>query len=158
MATIAEKLLTADQFALLPEPEDGSRQELIRGVVVTMPPPKGPHGQCCSNIAGQLWNFVRLHKCGRVLSNDTGMLTGKDPDSVRGGDIFYWSYERLPVLPEDEYIKVAANLAVEVRSPSTEDEAIHEKVVEYLHAGVTLVWVADPKERTVTIYRTPNEG
>jgi len=33
------KLLTAEEFAELPNPEDGSRQELVRGVVLTMPRP-----------------------------------------------------------------------------------------------------------------------
>lgn len=158
MATVSEKLLTAREFSSLPDPGDGARQELVRGVVVTMPPPKGPHGQCCANIAAILWHFVRQHKLGRVLSNDTGLLTGTNPDTVRGADILYWSYQRLPSLPEDVYISVPADLAVEVRSPSNDDGDMHEKVVEYLEAGVALVWVVDPRERTVTIYRTAAEG
>lgn len=158
MATVSEKLLTAREFSRLPEPPEGARQELIRGVIVTMPPPKGPHGQCCANIAAILWHFVRLHKLGRILSNDTGLLTGTNPDTVRGGDILYWSYRRLPDLPEDVYISVPADLAVEVRSPSNNDEAVLEKVTEYLRAGVTLVWVVGPKERTATVYRIGAEG
>lgn len=158
MATVSEKLLDARTFARLPQPPDGSRQELVQGVVVTMPPPRGLHGRCCANITAILWHFVRQHKLGRVLSNDTGVLTTTDPDTVRGGDVLYFSYNRLPTLPEEEYIRVAPELAVEVRSPSNEDETVHDKVVEYLNAGVSLVWVADPKERTVTVYRTPDEG
>jgi len=158
MATVTEQLLDAYAFARLPQPPDGSRQELVQGVVIAMPPPKGPHGQCCLNIGAILWNFVRRQRLGRVLSNDTGVLTTTNPDTVRGGDVLYFSYDRLPTLPEDEYIRVAPELVVEVRSPSNEDEALHDKVVEYLNAGVFLVWVADPKERTVTVYRTPDQG
>ena len=32
-------------------------------------------------------------------------------------------------------------------------EQIDEKVDDYLRAGVALVWVIDPHDRTVTIYR-----
>lgn len=123
-----------------------------------MPPPKGPHGQCCANIAAILWHFVRSRKCGRILSNDTGVLLGTNPDTVRGGDVLYWTYERLPELPVGAYIPVPPDLAVEVRSPSSEDGDIHEKVVDYLQAGVRIVWVVDPAERTATIYRQPDEG
>ncbi len=129
-----------------------------RGLSLPCLRPRAPMANAALNIAAILWNFVRQHRLGRVLSNDTGVLTATNPDTVRGGDVLYFSYDRLPTLPETEYIRVAPELAVEVRSPSNEDDAVHDKVVEYLNAGVLVVWVADPKERTVTVYRAPDEG
>ena len=46
MTTTAVKLMTAAEFARLPDPRDGSRQELVRGVIVTMTPPGFRHGVC----------------------------------------------------------------------------------------------------------------
>lgn len=44
MAAVSEKLISAEEFARMPNPLDGSRQELVRGVIVTMPPPGFRHG------------------------------------------------------------------------------------------------------------------
>jgi Uma2 family endonuclease len=49
-AITQSRLMTAEEFAELPNPEDGSRQELVNGVVITMPPPSFYHGQVCLRI------------------------------------------------------------------------------------------------------------
>ena len=33
---------------------------------------------------------------GRVVTNDSGIVTQRDPDTVRGADVAYYSYARLP--------------------------------------------------------------
>lgn len=157
MATVAEKLLTAWEFGQLPDPPDGSQQELVRGEVIHMPPPKGPHGLCCSTTVRLVGNFVNLKHLGHVLCNDIGFITETDPDTVRGVDVAFWSYARLPVIPLHEYIRVAPDLAVEVLSPGNVVADMREKVLEYLHCGVRLVWVIDPAKRSVTVYRSPDE-
>src|SRR5216684_915500 len=58
MPTVAQKiLLTAEEFFLLPDPGDGSQQELVRGEIVTMPPPGGMHGVSCNKIGRRIGNF-----------------------------------------------------------------------------------------------------
>jgi Uma2 family endonuclease len=89
-------------------------------------------------------------------------LTGKKqlsatPDSVRGPDISYWSKERLSEVPVG-YIEVPPDLLVEVLSPSNTSRQIRDKLQEYFAKGVRLVWVIAPEDRTLTIYRTPDEG
>lgn len=37
MAATATRLLTAEEFERLPDPGDGSRQELVRGMVLSIP-------------------------------------------------------------------------------------------------------------------------
>src|SRR5438445_9858687 len=98
MKTTAQKLITAEEFFTMPDPPDGSRQELVRGVIITMPPPGGLHGACCSRIDRVLGGFVDAHGLGTVCSNETGFISERDPDSVRGADISFWSNERLPTI------------------------------------------------------------
>lgn len=162
MSTVAEppkKLLTAEEFAALPEPSDGSKQELVRGEVVTvMSSPGFNHGIVQVNIATLLKVFTKQHRLGRVTT-ESGVRTEYDPDSVRGPDVGYWSYERVP--PDQTpkpYPKVAADLCVEVRSPSNTQRKLTLKAREYLASGVRMVWIVDTEERTVTIYRQPDEG
>jgi Uma2 family endonuclease len=153
MATATQKLLTAEEFRNLPDPPDGSQQELIRGVVVTMPPPGGRHGACCSKIDRRLGLYVETQQLGTVFVNDTGFVTERDPDTVRGPDVSFWSKERLPEVPEG-YITAAPDIAVEVVSPSDHFTRLQNKVRHYLTHGVRLVWVVDPEDRSVTVYRS----
>ncbi|MCI0456405.1 MAG: Uma2 family endonuclease [Gemmataceae bacterium] len=152
MATVSQKLITAEEFARMPDPPDGSRQELVQGVVVTMPPPGGQHGVCCSKIDRRLGTFVELNKLGNVCCNDTGFITERNPDSVRGADIAFWSRERLPEAPRG-HIEAVPDLAVEVVSPDDHFARVQRKVLHYMARGVRLLWVVDPEDRSVTVYR-----
>jgi Uma2 family endonuclease len=157
MATVARKLITAEEFLQMPDPPDGSQQELVRGEIITMPPPGGLHGVCCSKTNYLLCNFAEANQRGIVTANDTGIITERGPDSVRGPDIAYWSSERLPEIPAG-YIETPPDLAVEVLSPSTRMRQLRNKIREYFSRGVRMVWVISPEDRTVTVYRTADEG
>ena len=50
---------------------------------------------------------------------------------------------------------VVPDLAIEVISPYDLAEESLQKIHEYLHAGVQLVWVVYPEERQVYVYETP---
>jgi Uma2 family endonuclease len=158
MSTVQQpRLLTAEEFSRLPNPPDGSEQELVRGVIITMPPPKGRHGVVCSRVNRLIANFAEEKKLGIVTSNDTGVILERDPDTVRGPDIAFWNKDRQPEVPE-VYFELPPDLAVEVLSPDTNRRKLREKIKEYLFAGTKLVWVVDPEERSVTICRGPDEG
>src|SRR5881397_1955565 len=94
-----KKQLTAEEFFLLPDPPDGSQQELVRGEIITMPPPGGMHGVTCLKVGRKIGNFVDEKNLGTVASNDTGFITERSPDSVRGPDVAYWSKKRLKDVP-----------------------------------------------------------
>jgi Uma2 family endonuclease len=141
MSTLT-KLITAEEFAAMPD--NGRPCELVRGEIVEMNIPKGRHGQLCSLIAylGHQYNerFDRI-------------ITERDPDSVRGPDVCFATYERIPKGPlEDDYIEVAPEIAFEVVSPSDRWSEISEKINEYLAAGVLVVCVVEPKPQTVRLF------
>lgn len=154
---VQQKLLTAEEFYLLGDPRDGSQQELVRGEVVTMPPPGGLHGVCCLKTARRIGNFVEENDRGTVACNDTGFVTERGPDSVRGPDISYWSKERLKEVPVG-YIEIAPDLLIEVFSPGNTKRQFLTKMREYFAKGVRMVWVISPEDRTLTVYRTLDEG
>src|SRR5262249_29535911 len=144
-------LLTAEQFASLPQPEDGSLQELVRGVIETMPPPGFLHGVCGNRVGRKVGNFVDDNRLGFVTNNDSGVIVERAPDTVRGPDVAYWSRERLPSPPRQGYPDVAPDLVVEVLSPNDLFLRVMRKVQEYLRAGVRLVWVVVPEDRSVSV-------
>lgn len=158
MTTTAVRAITAAEFAHLPDPADGSKEELVRGVIVTMPAPGFRHGVCQSNVVFLLQTYVRSNRCGRVTV-ESGLQTEFDPDTVRSPDVAFWSAERLPwdQMPE-VYPDVAADLVVEIQSPSSRRQTTQDKIREYLNRGVRTIWIVDPEARTVTVYRRAGEG
>lgn len=152
MATVVEaSLLTAAEFGRRPEP--GYPEELVRGEIVSMPPTGPRHGKVCFLAARLFGNFIEERDLGQVLTNDAGVITERDPDTARGPDLAYYSYDRLPRGPLAEgYGPETPDLGVEVRFPSERWGDLHETGAEYLKAGVRIVVVLDPDERSAHVF------
>jgi len=147
----AAPLLTAAEFMARYE---HIHAELVKGVVKEYPVPGFKHGAVCSRIDRLLGNHVEANDLGRTATNDTWLQTGHDPDTIRGADILFVSYERLPKGPMPEgLLTVAPDLIVEVRSPTDRWTAVFVKVGEYLSAGVRVVVILDPTTETASVYR-----
>ena len=153
--TTAQKLMTAEEFAELPTPND-ERLELVRGIVLMAPPPTAGHGRRAYKVATFLEAFVETHRLG-LVSGEGGFRLARDPDTVRAPDAAWISFARLgrPDFPEDDYPEAAPNLAAEVVSTHDRELDIDGKVAEWLSAGCERVWVVRPRQKTVTVHR-PN--
>jgi Uma2 family endonuclease len=87
------------------------------------------------------------------LCNDSGVITERGPDTVRGADTAFYSYVRVPKGPlPARYLDVPPDLVFEVLSPDDCWPKVLRKVTEYLEAGVTVVCVLDPERRTLHLY------
>ena len=150
MSTAPQAVLTAEEFGRRPDP--GYPEELVRGRIVSMPPPNRRHGQICSKVDRILGNFADEHELGHVLCNDSGVVTERGPDTVRGPDVVFYSYARLSKgpLPSD-YGSEVPELIIEVRSPGNRWPGILVKIAEYLAAGVQYVVVLDPDPQTALV-------
>jgi Uma2 family endonuclease len=158
MAIVEHKLITADEFFLMPPPADGSKVELVRGEVVPVCRPGFRHGRRQLRIGGILDHYGRSTKHGRAVV-ETGIVTTRDPDTVRGPDVSYWSAERLPLDQEPVgYPETSPDLVVEVLSPNNEMAKIRVKMRECFERGVRMIWVVDPEDQTVAVYRSMDEG
>jgi Uma2 family endonuclease len=148
-----ERLLKLEEFERLPD-EDGYRLELSRGRLVREPAPGAVHSWVARNLLFQLGRYVEERSLGLVIF-DAGFLLSEDPPTVRIPDLAFLSREHLPSEgPPLGFWTMAPDLAVEVVSPSNRPADIREKVFEYMEAGTRLVWVVDPRTRSVTVYRS----
>jgi Uma2 family endonuclease len=157
MATILEPtLLTAAEYGQLAD--DGRWTELVRGRIVEMNRPFTSHGYYMNRIAYLLTLFVEQQRLGRVVAGDAGVITEHDPDTVRGPDIAFYSFDRIPRgdLPEG-YWPSSPELVIEVRSATDRWKDIVLKVAEYLRADVVTVAVIDPAAQRVHVYSADHE-
>ena len=149
MATV-EALMTAEEFERRPDP--GYPEELVRGRLVRLPFPDRREGYVCTNAAVLVGEHVERLALGRVMIG-TGLVFERDPDTVRGADVAYYSFARLPrgPLPKGSGPEIP-ELVVEVRSTHDRWQDVQEKAVEYLKAGVVVVLVLDPERQTGHVF------
>jgi Uma2 family endonuclease len=109
-------------------------------------------------LAGELLFLVKLY----LRQNDLGICVGADgmmrisPGLVRIPDLSFISWDRLPgrERPRQPIPDLASDLAVEVLSEGNTKPEMARKVREYFDAGVTLVWLIEPRKRTARVFST----
>lgn len=154
-SVLETRIMTAEEY--LRTPGNGRLTELVRGRVVQMNRPYTAHGYYCFRIAMLLGQFIDEKSLGRVVTNDAGVVTQHAPDTVRGPDVAYYSYGRVPRGPLPEGYWPSPELVIEVRSPDDRWNEIVEKKDEYLDADVFVVAIVDPKQRQVHVFAADQE-
>jgi Uma2 family endonuclease len=148
--------VTADQ--LLNMPRGTRRYELIAGELKTMSPASWRHGSVAGRISSRLAENVERHNLGVTFIAETGFLLARDPDTVRAPDAAFIRKDHLPAQPPREaFWPGAPDLAVEVVSPGDTVSEVDETVKAWLDAGAMMVWVANPKWQTITVYRSATD-
>jgi Uma2 family endonuclease len=151
---VATRMMTAEELFMMPH--GNFRYELVKGALIKMSPTGGKHGILTARITLALGHYIEANNLGEAFGAETGFMLATNPDTVRAPDAAFVSRERIPPgdFPE-KFWPGAPDLAVEVLSPSDTLYEVEEKIEEYLEAGVKLIWIVNPKKRTVTIYQ-PN--
>lgn len=153
MSSATIKLVTAEELLMMPD--DGFCYELVKGELKRMPPTGDEHGGVTMQLAAPLYQYVKLNNLGRVYAAETGFKLENDPDTVRAPDIAFVSMERIQSAGKVQgYRSGAPDLAVEVLSPGNTKREMVEKIEEYFAAGARLVWVVNPKSKTIAVYRS----
>jgi Uma2 family endonuclease len=128
--------------------------DLVAGRVESQGMPHALHGIVCNNVGYYLTGFVKPNRLGVVCGNDTYVRIRRDPDTVRGADVFYISYARLPRGSDLTVLTAnAPELVFEVRSPTNRWADVERKVEEYLSVGVVAVVILEADDRTATVFR-----
>lgn len=89
-----------------------------------------------------------------MAAGEVETILRRNPDTTVGIDVAYFAQE---VTTDTSIYDGAPELAVEIVSPHNTFEEILNKVEEYLACKVPLVWVIEPRYRTVTVYRPDAE-
>ena len=159
----ATTLMTTEE--LMAMPDDGVERWLINGELrESRPRLGGPpmtirnrfHSQVLVWLCHELakWLERQTEPCGRIVGGEAGVRLRQDPETTVGVDVAYLSAELAARQTDDTSIVDGVPILIgEILSPSDTQEDIHEKVKKYLEVGVRLVWVLNPYDRTVRVYR-----
>jgi Uma2 family endonuclease len=172
MADVLERLggIAPKRVRMQPQPGKATERDLLRALK------KGDRlfelvdGTLVEKVMGWMEACLAL-RVGRFIGNyaaekDLGEVAGADaatrlmPGLVRIPDCSFVSWERLPgrALPDDPIPGLVPDLAVEVLREGNTPGEIRRKLKEYFLAGVPLVWLVDPRQRTVQVFTAPDQG
>lgn len=151
--TLREQAYTVEQFeqyALLPENQE-RRLEYLGGQIIEV-----VSNNYSSKIAANILAEIRMF----IKSKGLGDVTGADGGYAVFGeryipDVAFISRRRQPHPSHATWNPLAPDLAVEVLSPTDNDEDVAVKIANYLAAGTT-VWRVNPLEQRVAIF-TPQQ-
>ena len=126
--------------------------ELVNGEIIPMSPGGLRHSKVTARACFLLEVHNQAHRLGHVLAGEAGFIVRREPDTVRGADVAFISYRRLPKDTQvTGFLDVPAELIIEVLSDDTSWAEMEKKIGEYHAAGVDLVWVLDPRTLTLQI-------
>lgn len=152
--------MTTEQMLALPD--DGVERMLIDGVLRegNMARRSRTHARSETRVARFLdgWLDDQPEPRGEVVSGEAWFRLRRDPEVTVGIDVAYAAPGLVAATPEAAtFFDGPPLLAVEILSPSDQQEQIDDKIALYLETGVLLVWILNPRYRTVTVDRPAAE-
>jgi len=142
------KTYTLQELWDLPEPDDHSKLELIRGVLYMTPPPTESHDDGVGNLIRE---FQRaLDRCGyRGTLYTARAAVWIDDDTYLEPDLMYVSDELKEQMKPDH--RTRADIVVEIISPSSANYDRHTKSDTYRAMGVRELWLVDTERKVVEV-------
>jgi Uma2 family endonuclease len=140
-----KEVYTYDDYAKLPE---GAPYQLIGGKLVMTPAPSTHHQDIAKKLLVRLFSLEEKG-LGKVFHAPIDVYF--EETETYQPDIIFISRERLDII-EEERIRGAPDLVIEILSPSTAYYDLRKKFKVYERHGVREYWVVDPEARSITRY------
>ena len=150
------KLMTVEEFLALPD--DGVDRELINGVVREkgMTVRNRHHSLTLMRLGRFLGNWIATLPGGPVelFGGEAGVIVDRTRGTTVGVDVALINWDLIDQSDTSTTMcDCIPTVAIEILSPSDTNGDVHEKIRLYLDHGVAAVWIVDPDDRSVRIYR-----
>jgi Uma2 family endonuclease len=131
--------------------------EVIDGELYTQPRPASFHALARTTLQGELHQPF-----GRGRGGPGGWVLLYEPELHLEGDILVpdlagWRRERMPTVPDAPFFTLAPDWLAEVLSPSTRRHDRIRKLPVYARVRVAHVWILDPEDQTLEVFRLDGE-
>ena len=150
---VAKRYATYEDLEQVP---DTKVAELIDGDLIVSPRPASPHARSATVLGADLLGGFD----GPPGSPDRpgGWWLLFEPELHLGRDVLVpeiagWRRERMPALPNVAAFTQAPDWVCEVVSPATGAVDRGRKMGVYAREGVCHLWIVDPLQRTLEVYR-----
>lgn len=151
------KPMTSDDLFALPDSKKVYRW-LFRGELrerrMTKRNPN--HSGATANITTLLnmWLWQQPKPRGKVYDGEAYFRLRTDPETNVGIDVALAPADLVAkVTKKSSFLDGPPVLAVEVLSPNDKARDLDEAIEEYMACGVKVMWLVDPVDQTVTVYR-----
>ena len=155
-STTAKPMTSDDLFAMRPSRKVDRwlfRGELRESKMTKRNPNHAGAVMTIGRLIGN-WLASQQQPRGKVYGGEAYFRIRKDPETNVGIDVaLATSEQRATVKRKSSYIDGAPVFAAEVLSPYDKQREIDEMIEEYLECGVKLLWIVDPADESVTVYR-----
>ena len=108
-----------------------------------------------SDLNGQLWQWNRVHKLGKVFDSSGGysLANGFRPSP----DVSWIQNVRIEGLSLKQFLPIAPDFVIELHSSSNRLPPLQQKMQAYQGNGVCLGWLLNPQDEQVEVYRLNHE-
>lgn len=145
-------LMSIDEFLKLPSSE--CLRELVKGRVIESKLRSPRHGEICASFIGRFWTHLRATNSGKLVAGNAAVVLHREPDCVRGPDIAMYAGEKLSHDPANNgQAHHLPEFVLDVLDVNDHWYDVIEKALEYLHAGVKVVGIVDPKKESIAVFR-----
>lgn len=138
---------TIDAIYALPE---GTRAELIDGVIYDMAPPNTMHQRLVMHLAAEIQNYIQKHNgiCEVLPAPFAVFLNADDKNYVEPDISVICDKNKL----DSRGCNGAPDWIIEIVSPSSQRMDYFIKLFKYRSSGVREYWIVNPMKETIQIY------
>ena len=147
MVALPDEPLTIEQFLLIrPElPEGGQWSELRSGLVTTFQAPDSDYGLVVSHLTKKLSGLFQV---GTPIFRPLLRVDAK-ADTLQMPAVAYFAAPGRFDLIDAEWTADVPSWVIEIASTGDRRRIVQERANAYLAMGVQLLWIIDPRERTL---------
>lgn len=132
--------------------------QIIGEELIALPRPSPRHARAASVLGIRIGSPFDMGEGG-----PGGWIILYEPEIKLGShtlvpDIAGWKKERLPELPDTNWIPVVPDWICEVLSPGTARIDRKKKMPIYAEFGLSYLWLVDPLEKTLEIFKLDAKG
>jgi Uma2 family endonuclease len=149
MVQMPVKVLTLDEFLLLPETKPAS--EFVNGKVIQKPMPQGKHSIIQTELSAYINDAFKPQRSVHAFSE----LRCVFGDRAIVPDLAVLASERIPRDANGDIANIcefAPDWTIEILSPDQNQTRVTRNILHCLQSGTQMGWLIDPAEKSVFVY------